>query len=407
MKLLILPALALLPALPTSSRPSVEGDGSWPQWRGPNGNGSTAETDWTPKGSGELWRMEIGLGYSSVAVHAGKLYTMGHDAEAGLDLVWCLDAVTGDEVWVHTFESKIWDEFHTGGTLATPSIDTFTDEPVVYIKNREGSTFCLDAETGDVVWERRLQDEMEIEYPQWGLSASPLVLADQVLLNVGPILAVDKATGETRWTSKDYGHAYATPAAFERGGKELLAVFNGDGLAVIDRADGSEVMGTFEWETQYQVNASTPIVIDDAIFISSGYNHGGALVAMTNEGLVPVWETRDMKTQMSGAVRIGEHLYGFDDAVLKCFSLDGEELWAERGLGKGALLGSPDRLVVLSASGELIVAKASPAGYEELAREAVIDDGGVFWTRPVLVDGRIYCRSSKGTLVSRNHRAER
>jgi len=257
-----------------------------------------------------------------------------------------------------------------------------------------------------VLWHRDLKEELDVEYPTWGFSGSPLVLGDELLINVGPILSLDKETGKTKWTSKDYGHAYSTPAGFAYKGEDVLAVFNGAGLVVIRRKDGSEI-ASHEWKTQYDVNASTPIVVDDAIFISSGYNHGGALMALSDEGLTPVWETNAMKTHMSGCVLIGDYLYGFDESVLKCYGLDGEEKWAERGLGKGALMASPERLLMMSGKGELVVAKISPDGYTELSKTKVIDDGGVFWTKPVLVDGIVYCRSSNGTLVARDHRAEK
>jgi outer membrane protein assembly factor BamB len=397
-------ALSFSALLFVAAAPLAEGeDDGWPQWRGPRRNGLSKETEWSPKGKAEsLWESEVGLGYSSVTIAAGRLYTTGHDPEAGLDVVWCLDAESGEEIWAHAYPSKIWDQFHTGGTLTTPTIDG----DVVYILNREGTFFCLDAESGDVHYERKLGEEMDIQFPTWGLSGSPLILGDDLYVNVGPIVSLEKKTGKTRWTSKDYGHAYSTPAAFEWEGKSLLAVFNGNGLAVIERKGGKE-LSLYPWKTKHDVNASTPIVIDDAIFISSGYNHGGALLALTDEGLEPIWETRDMKTQMSGSVLIDGHLYGFDDKVLKCFGLDGEEKWAERGLGNGALMGAPGRLIVISGKGDLIIAKASPAGYEELSKAEIIDDGGVFWTTPVLVNGLIYGRSSKGTLVCRDHRVER
>jgi len=383
------------------ARPSADGDEEgWPQWRGPHLDGITTEGAWTPKGKEKsLWEREVGLGYSSVAVAKGRLYTLGFQVEDGVDVVWCLDAKTGEELWAHPYPAKIWNQFHEGGTLTTPTIDG----DAVYTLNREGAFFCFDAESGEVRYERQLVKELKVEPPTWGFSASPLVLGDELYVNVGKVLSLDKKTGKTKWTSKDYGHAYSTPVPFEWEGKSTLAVFNGAGLVLIGRKDGKE-LAFHEWKTQYDVNAASPIVVEDALFISSGYNRGGALVAMTDEGLVPVWETRSMKTQMSGGVLMDGHLYGFDDSVLKCFGLDGEEKWAERGLGKGALLGAPGRLVVMSAKGELVVATASPEGYEELSRAKVIDDGGVFWTTPVLVDGLIYGRSNRGTLVCRDHR---
>ena len=375
-------------------------DTDWPQWRGPRLDGSTTEKAWVAKGADtNLWEIDLGLGYSSVSVVDGKLYTMGHDAEGGLDVVWCLDAVTGEEQWTYAFPSKIWNQFHGGGTNTTPTVDG-----VVHVLNREGNYFALDRKTGEVLRERAFAKELEVEPPTWGFAGSPLVLDDELYLNLGKVVRLDKNTGKQTWLSSSSGHAYSTPAPFRWKDRELLAVFNGDGLAVLDRANGKDV-ARYPWETKYDVNAATPIAIDDALFISSGYNHGGALVAMSEDGLTPVWETREMKTQMSGAVLLGDHLYGFDDSVLKCFGLDGEERWEERGLGKGALTGAPGRLIVVSSRGELVIAEASPEGFRELSRRRVIEDGGEMWTKPVLVNGLIYARSSKGKLICSDHRA--
>ena len=114
-----------------------------------------------------------------------------------------------------------------------------------------------------------------------------------------------------------------------------------------------------------------------------------------------------MGNKMSGCVRIGEHLYGFDERVLKCIGLDGEQAWAERGLGQGAVGATKGRLLVTSDEGELIVVAAEPTGFKELSRTRVIEDGGVYWTPPVIVNGLVYVRGSQGQLVCRDHRIGR
>jgi outer membrane protein assembly factor BamB len=395
--------LALVPAallLPTAPAAQEDGDGSWPQWRGPDRDAIAKETRWSSEGAPEAtWEVEVGLGYSSVSIADGRLYTTGYDKDGGVDLVFCLDARTGDEIWVDTYPAKIWDNAHKGGTLTTPTIDG----DVLYVLNREGNLRCYDAKTGKVKWHRNHHEELDLEYPTWGYAASPLVLGDELIVNMGKVLWLDKATGDVKHASANYGHAYATPAAFELEGTPALAVFNSEGLALIDRAAGKE-HALYEWKTQYDINAATPTVVDnEVVFISSGYNHGAALLAIADGELIPVWESKAMKNQMSGSVLIDGHLYGFDGSILKCIDLMGEEKWSQRGIGEGAILGTPDRLVVIGSRGELVIAAASPEKYEELSRKRVIEDGGIFWTRPVLLDGMIYCRSNEGMLVCRDH----
>lgn len=399
-----LTVLLSLPVLPlVTAHHDNEDKGSWPQWRGPDRDGLSKETGWSAEGKQQnLWETNVGLGYSSVSIADGRLFTMGYDEGEGLDIIWCLDAETGEEIWAYPYPAKIWNQAHRGGTLNTPSIDG----DVVYTLNREGSMYCFDAATGEVEWNHQLKEEYpELELPTWGYSASPLVLADELIVNCGMVMSLDKETGEAIWASKDYGHAYSTPAAFERDGQPLLAVLNGNGLAILEREGGQELYFQ-EWTGTRGINAASPIVIDDAVFISSSRKGACALLAMGESEMIPVWENRAMTSQMSGCVLMDDHLYGFDLQVLKCIGIDGEDKWVERGIGNGAISGAPGRLIAMSAEGELIVAEATSEKYTELSRVKLFDEG-VFWTVPVLVDGVIYCRGNEGGLIARDHRAKK
>ncbi|MCP3915210.1 MAG: PQQ-binding-like beta-propeller repeat protein [bacterium] len=375
---------------------------SWPGWRGPARDGISTETNWRERGAEkDLWKRNVGLGYSAVAIDSKRLYTMGFDQEAGVDVVWCLDPMTGEEIWKHRYPAKIWNHLHGGGTLTTPTIHG----DAVYTLNREGNLHCFEAETGKVRWHVDVTEALDAKTGTWGFAASPLVEGDELLVNVGKLVALDRATGETRWQSKDYGHSYSTPSVCEVGGKAALAVFNSNGLAVIEREGGRELF-FHEWRTRYDINAATPIVTERGVFISSGLGRGAALLAFGEEGFDVAWENKAMRNKMSGCVLIDGHLYGFDESVLKCIDLDGNVKWSERGLGNGAVTGAPGKLLVMSGKGELIVAKASPEKYDELSKSRVIDAEGVFWTMPVLAGGLIYCRGSQGELVCRDHRED-
>jgi outer membrane protein assembly factor BamB len=385
----------------TNLSAALQSNGQWPQWRGPDRDGISKETHWSSEGKEEsLWELEVGLGYSAVSIRDGRLYTMGFDEDLQEDLIWCVDAKSGEKLWVHSYSAKIWNEFHGGGTLTTPTIVG----DALYILNREGQLFCLDLKSGKPRWHRELMKELKLTLPQWGFSASPLFVDGQLIINVGSVLSVDPKTGKTLWETKDYKEAYSTPTAFSREGKKLLAVFNGYGLAILERANGKEV-SSFPWKTKYEVNAASPIVIDDAIFISSGYDHGAALVAMDGKNLEEVWSTKKMRNHMDGCVLIDGYLYGFDDKTLTCMNLEGKVVWSERGLGEGSLSASKDKLLVLSSKGDLIITKATPKGYAVESKTNVLS-GGAYWTHPTLVDGLIYCRNSKGNLVCRDHRID-
>ena len=396
-------ALALLvTALPTLCYQ----DASWPQWDGPALDNLFRETNWSVEGKEEaLWEAQLGLGYSAVAVKDGRLLTMGYDKDAGLDIIWCLDPMTGEELWSYTYPAAIMDRAHEGGTVNTPSIDGGD----VYALNREGNLFRFDAESGDIIWHTKLMPEEnphELTLPAWGFSASPLIVGDELLLNCGRLLSIDKKTGKVLWASKDYGEAYGTPSVFEHGGEPVIAALNGEGVGIVSRADGAERFFHSFTGKNRGVNAATPILIDDALFVSSGKIPGGALLAFGDGEMVPVWENREMVNSFTGSVRIGEHLYGFDQSILKCIDFDGTPQWQERGIGNGALSGTPERLLVMGGTGELIIAEATPSELKVLSRKKLFEEGR-FWTKPILVNGIIYCRNSRGHMIARDHRGSK
>jgi len=395
--------MCALVALVSAEDGPSSANNDWPQWRGPNRNGVSPETAWSAEGKEDpLWETEVGLGYATVSVVDGRVYTTGWDEIGGMDVIWCLDENTGEEIWTHAYAAKRWDQFHGGGTLTTPSVEGDS----VYVLNREGQFTCLNSRTGKVRWERQVKKEFELELPTWGFSASPLILEEAVILNVGQILAFDKKDGELIWeTETSYGHAYSTPTDCELRGRACLAVMGGAALIILERKTGKE-LATKEWKTEYDVNAASPVFVgDDRLMISSGYGHGAALVELGEKGMEieTLWETKRLRNKMSTSVFIGEHLYGFDDKVLKCFDLEGNEKWAQRGLGEGALSAAGERLMIITSGGELVVAQANPEEFEELSR-AKVAEGRVFWSMPVLSGGRIYCRGSLGHLVARDHR---
>jgi outer membrane protein assembly factor BamB len=386
----------------TLADPNPDARDDWPQWGGPTRNGISGETRWSSKGKAEpLWKVQIGIGYSSVAVHQQRVYTLGFDKELSLDVVHCLDAATGEEQWTYAYPAKIWDLYHGGGTLTTPAVEGER----VYVSEREGWLHCLDRKSGEVVWARQAGQEFKLDAPQWGFSASPVVLGDAVILNYGKVFAFDKHAGKPVWQSKkSYGDAYSTPIDFALRGKPALAVFAGAGLVVLSPQDGSELAFT-PWQTKYDVNAMTPVVLDQRVFISSGYDKGCALIDLSGKDPKVAWENKNMRNQMSGCVPWKGYLFGFDDKVLKCLDLEGKERWRERGLGQGALSIADGRLLVMSEDGELIVAEATPEAYRELARSKVFD-GGTCWTVPVLSDGVVFVRNHAGELAALDHRPQ-
>ena len=371
----------------------------WPQWRGTNRDGISAEAGWSAQwdagGPKQLFKLNVGIGCSSVAVSRGRLYAIGNTNNT--DTVSCLDASTGKEVWRQSYPSPLDPNSFEGGPCATPTVDG----SLVYTLNRAGDLHCLDAATGKVVWAKNLVNDFGGKAPKWGYAGSPLVLGKVVVVDVGApgaaTVALDKATGVVAWKSGDEAASYAAPMAFESGGKKYLALFNAFGL-VVREADGGKAVAKQEWKTSYDVNAATPIICGDKLFVASGYGKGGAQFQFAGSELKYVWQTKKMRNQFSNCVLWQGCLYGFDEARLTCLDFTtGDVKWTQEGLGKGSLMLADGKLIIQLEKGDLVIAAAAPDGFKEQARAKVLDQR--CWVVPVLANGRIYCKNNVGDLV--------
>jgi outer membrane protein assembly factor BamB len=389
--------LILSPALPAQESPS------WQWFRGPTRDGVSHEKDWAAEGRSEpLWSTNVGMGYSAPSISAGRLFTQGFYEEDELDRLVCLDAETGDELWGFEWPAQQRANFHSGGTLTTPAVDG----DVVYASNRFGMLLCFLAEDGELLWDRNFAEELELAITFHGFSSSILVLDDRIVLVFGgTTFAVDKEGGDVLWKTEDYGDGgYSNPVLFDWKGTPCVAVLHGRGLYLFDLKTGKE-LANHPWAAEGNgVNVCMPVVVGDRIFLSTGYEKGCTMVSFAKEsGPETLWENKVLRNHVTGCTLFEEHLYGFDESILKCIDLKGEEKWRERGLGKGSVAVAGGRLIVISSKGELIIAEADEAEFRELSRKKVLD-GGEYWTTPVLLDGLIYCRNSKGDLVCLDHR---
>ncbi len=374
----------------------------WPNWRGPARNGVSPEMglsfDWPAAGPKVLWKANVGTGFSSKAIAGGRLFTMGNENDK--DSVRCLDAATGKLVWKHEYETPLDPNLFEGGPTSTPTVDGDR----VYTIARQGKVFCFNAADGRVLWSRDLADGGELPAPGWGFAGSPTIHGDQLLLNVGESgMALDKKTGETLWQSPAEESGYTTPVVCQLGGKELGIFSSGKHFSAVDLEDGV-VVWSHRWLTRYGVNACDPIVRGDRILIATGYGKGATLVKHAAEEPEEVWKEKVLRPQFANPVLIGDHAYGIDgdensrEPALKCVEFEtGKEVWSAPEVGFGSLIAAGDKLVVLSATGELIVGEANPKGWKERARAKVLQ--GRCWTPPALANGRLHCRNAAGDLV--------
>ncbi|HEY5706210.1 MAG TPA: PQQ-binding-like beta-propeller repeat protein [Terrimicrobiaceae bacterium] len=374
----------------------------WPQWRGVNRDGISTEkispASWGKDGPKKFWKKEVGIGASSVAVREGRLYTMGNNGD--IDVVFCLDATTGAEIWRHTYPQPLGPRQFEGGPAGTPTIDG----DKVYTLSHEGDLFCLSAASGKVLWSKNLQRDFGGNRQRWGYAGSPLVDGGLVIVDSGgesaSTVALDKTTGTLKWKSGNDSAGYSSPIGFDLAGTRCIAVFKGDALVGLNAANGQELW-RYPWKTSYDVNAPTPIVFGDKILITSGYGTGCALLQVRPGKAIEIWRNKNMRSQLASPVLVQGYIYGIDGNVgggeLRCLDLEDGKIKWKQNIGGGTLIAAGGHLLALSERGELIVVEASPTSYREVARTQVL--GGHCWVTPAVANGKIYCKNNQGTLV--------
>ncbi len=373
----------------------------WPIWRGPLRNGISAEKNWqhtwSASGPTVLWKTNVGIGFSSVTVANGRLYTMGNSDNH--DTVTCLDTKSGKVLWNHSYECPLDDRFFEGGPTSTPTVDGDR----VYTLSRQGDVFCMDALSGQVVWAKNVHQEAESRIPGWGFSSSPMVHDNKLILNVGDAgIALDKVNGAILWKSGAGEAGYMTPYPIKIDNRWFALIASGKFYQCVDLESGL-VAWKHRWLTTNGCNAADPIVVDDQVFVSSGYGRGAALLSFTDSAANVVWKNTEMQNQLNSSVYSDGHLYGFDgdeggEVQLKCLDfLSGEVRWSQAGLGAGSLMVADNHLIILSEAGELSIAPVSSKVFKTTSAAKILD--GKCWTVPVLSNGLIYCRNAAGELA--------
>jgi outer membrane protein assembly factor BamB len=385
--------LALSPVV--SNRTAAD----WPQWRGPNRDGRSAEQgllhEWPQGGPPLAWRTKgAGEGYSSFAVANGRLYTLG--ARGAREFVIAFDAATGKEVWA-TDHGRRFGNDRGDGPRGTPTVENNR----VYAFGASGDMSVLDAATGKIIWTVNVLQKFGGSNITWGLSESPLVLADRILLNAGgpnaSIVALKKTDGSVLWRSQSDQAGYSSAVMHEVGGVREAIFFTGQralGVAV----DDGRLLWSYDQVSNRTANIATPVVRGNRVFLSSDYGTGAALLELTgaNRGVTAreVYFTKDMRNHHASSVLVGDHLYGFSGAILTAMHFDtGEVAWRDRSVGKGSLVFADNRLYLFSEQGVVGLAEASPTGYRERGRFTIETTGRLpTWSHPVVSGGKLFIR---------------
>ncbi|HVJ80395.1 MAG TPA: PQQ-binding-like beta-propeller repeat protein [Planctomycetia bacterium] len=409
----------------------------WPQWMGPNRDAVWSETGVLSKfpegGPKVLWRTPIRGGYAGPAVVGGKVYVTDFVTEAdfnkapfdvspkpGTERVLCLDSATGKEIWKHEYPCT-YKLSYACGPRCTPTIH----EGKVYSLGAEGDLFCLDAEKGSVVWSKNFAKEYKAKTPYWGYAGHPLVDGKKLICVVGgsgsTAVAFDKDTGKEIWKSLDAkNQGYAPPSIIEAGGARQLLVWHGEALEAIDPETGKPLWN-YPLKTYQSMSIMTPQRSGDTLFVGAVFGTSvGLKLASDKPAATESWKIGNKKGVGLQACNMtpfvdGDVMYGVDHAgqFRGVEVATGKHLWESwlpvtgkkesRAVNSATVfvVKNSDRYFLFNDSGELLIAKLSKTGYEELGRAKILEPTGqafgrnVVWSHPAYADRKAFLRNDK------------
>ena len=366
----------------------------WTQWRGPSRDGRSAETGllktWPAQGPPVAWRTTgAGIGYSSFAASGGRLYTLGGRNQR--EFVIAFDASTGKRVW-ETPAGALFGNDRGDGPRGTPTIDGDR----LYALGGSGDLVCLDVKAGKPIWTKNLMRDFGGSNIYWGLSESPLVVNDRVLVQAGgrnaAIVALDKMTGEALWRRHSDEPGYSSAVVAQVGNTQQAIFFTAHRAVGVSVRDGRELW-SYDRVSNSTANVATPVVAGNRVFLSSDYGTGAALLELTSSGAREIYFTPEMRNHHSTSVLVGDHLYGFSGSILTAMRLaDGRVAWRDRSVGKGSLIYADERLYLYSENGVVGLAEPAPAGYREHGRFRIQAGSLPTWSHPIVSGGRLILR---------------
>jgi outer membrane protein assembly factor BamB len=379
------------------------GEGDWPTFHGPRRDNISHETglltEWPSAGPELIWAAQnIGEGYATVSIADGAVYTTGNLDNQTVVTSLNLD---GTVRW-QAPAGQAWTGSHEG-SRSTPTIDGDR----VYCGSPHGEIVCLQADNGQPVWQVNILERFGGRNITWGLAESPLIDGDLVFCtpggSQGRVAALDKMTGETIWaTLGGQGAAgYASAVIAELHGTRVVLTMSGKSLLGVDAADG-RLLFEYPMQTSYDVHATTPICVDNHVFISAGYGTGSFMLRIERDGqnfrAVEKWSCRELDNQHGGIVLWNGFLYGAADqsGKKKWICLDwetGEVRYAEKGVGKGSVLCVEGMLYTLSEKSRMGLVRATPDGHDVISKFSLPRGGdGPSWAHPVVCGGCLYLR---------------
>jgi outer membrane protein assembly factor BamB len=390
---------------------------NWPEYRGPNHNGTTSETvsKWTGAGPKAIWKTPLTAGFSSIAVDgsiAATLVTRNLEG-APREVCVALDSATGKELWATPLAVAKYDGGGDSGTPDNKGGDGPRSTPTinsghVYAIDARLNLVCLDSKSGARIWAKDIMKEHNGQNISWQDAASPVIEGDLIFMAGGgagqALLGIDKNTGKTIWKAEDDKMTHATPVMATIHGVRQVVFFTQKGLVSLEPQSGKLL-----WRYPFQYSTSTaasPVIAGDIAYCSAGYNVGSGAARITKNGdtfeAKEIWRTKGNKNanHWSTPVEKDGYLYGmfsfkeYGSGALKCIELaTAREVWSQPNFGSGQAILAGGKLVALSDSGQIVLIDPTPEGYKEICRMQAVT--GKCWSTPTLSEGHLYVRSTK------------
>jgi outer membrane protein assembly factor BamB len=397
----------------------------WPQWRGAKRDGVWRETGIVEKFASEQltpeWRVEIGSGYCGPTIANGRVYVTDRITKHGeSERVLCFDEKTGDSIWTYEYACAYGRIGYPAGPRASVTIDSGK----AYALGATGRLHVFDAEKGRLLWQKDLDQEYSIEMPVWGIAAAPLIVGDLIILHIGGqracVVALRKDTGKEAWKALDDRAQYTAPVLIQQAGQPVILCWTGDSVAGLAAKTG-EVLWRYPWKpVKMPIGIATPVIEGDRVYFTSFYD-GSLMLRLLRDkpNIEKLWQiagrdernTEALHSIISTPVFENGYIYGVDSyGELRCLDAnDGHRLWEDTTAVPTArwstihFVKNGDRYFLFNERGDLIIARLSPKGYEEISRahllEPTLDQlrqrGGVCWSHPGFANKHVFARNDK------------
>ncbi len=370
-----------------------------------------------------LWVQDIGQGYSGFIAYGESVYTQTQTLYE--QAVICLEADTGRQVWSRRYG---W-PYEGGGLYPGPRATPTYWNAFIYFAAPDGTVGCLNSNNGAVLWSKNPKQQYHGQGTDFGCACSPLIVKEKLIVPVGGrtagVVALDPVNGSEIWVSGDAPASYCTPVPITFEGRQHVVTLLENSLAAFDCQTGKRLWN-LEFSQGYDEHAAAPLYREPDLMIAGPFRSGAKLFRISNpeqtepevdstSDLTPrdegeltvktVWENLKFSNDVASSVLVDGYVYGFDlkDAQsrlnrpsrgeFRCLDFaTGKVKWSSKQVGQANIIVADRKLILFNDNGELILAKADPEQYTELARTTVFRDE-VCWTPPALHRGRLYLRS--------------